>query len=172
MIFLIALSKENKLSETMDPYWHLSADLENYLPLGKKVSFNSGFDIGLSENEKPFPDNYYVGGYRYNQRANQVAFVGLQSHELLQGNYVKGKLGLQVEAIPNLFVSALANIIFVTDDITTLWDDIFSWNDEARYFGTGTGFTYKTPIGPVSVFLGSRTDTWNPIWYVNIGFTF
>ena len=66
------------------------------------------------------PDNFYVGGYRYNQRANQMAFVGLNSHELLQGNYVKGKLAVQVQPMPNLFVSALANLIFVSDDNYTL----------------------------------------------------
>ncbi len=106
-----------KIKEKVDPYWHLTVNLENYLPLGKKVSLNSEFALGLSDNEKPIPDNFYVGGYGYNQRANQVAFVGLNSHELLQGNYVKGKLALQVEAIPNLFVSALANLIIVSDDI-------------------------------------------------------
>jgi hypothetical protein len=101
-----------------------------------------------------------------------VAFVGLQSHELLQGNYVKEKFALQIEPTPNLFVSALYNLIFVTDDNATILDDILTWNSDARYMGVGAGFTYKTPVGPVSVFLGSRTDLWDPIWYTNIGFTF
>ncbi len=167
-----SLGAEDTYKEKIDPYWHLSVDLENYLPLGKIVSLNTELALGLSKNEKPFTDNFYVGGYRYNQRANQIAFVGLNSHELLQGNYTKAKLGVQVQPIPNLFVSALANLIFVTDDNSTLLDDIFKWNDDARYIGAGAGLTYKTPIGPVSFFLGSRTDVWNPIWYVNIGFTF
>ena len=161
-----------KIKEKVDPYWHLTVNLENYLPLGKKVSFNSEFALGLSDNEKPIPDNFYIGGYGFNLRANQVAFVGLNSHELLQGNYVKGKVAVQAQAIPNLFVTALANLIVVSDDLTTFSDDIFSWNDDARYIGVGAGLAYKTPIGPVSVFFGSRTDIWNPIWYVNIGFTF
>lgn len=167
-----SVDTDNKETEYMNPYWHITLDLENYLPLGKKVSLNSQFGMGLSDNEKPFPDNYYIGGYRYNLRSNQVAFVGLNSHELLQGNYVKGKLGVQVQPMPNLFVSALANIIFFTDDNSTLLSDILNWNDAARYIGAGAGFTYKTPIGPISIYYGSRTDTWNPIWYVNIGFTF
>ncbi|MDF1573984.1 MAG: patatin-like phospholipase family protein [Bacteroidales bacterium] len=167
-----SLDIQNRNTSSRDPYWHLTVDLESFIPLGKKMSFNSEFAIGLSANDKPFPDNYYVGGYRYNQRSSQVAFVGLQSHELLQGNYVKEKFALQVEAIPNLFLSALYNLVFVSNDHTTFLDDIISWNNEARYMGVGAGFTYKTPIGPVSVFLGSRTDLWNPAWYTNIGFTF
>jgi hypothetical protein len=128
--------------------------------------------LGLSDNNKPFPDSYYIGGYRYNQRAKQMAFVGLNGYELLYGNYLKAKLGVQVQAIPKLFVSGLFNMIIVSDDITTFANDIFSWNDESRYLGSGAGFTYKTPIGPISIFLGSRLDIWNPIWYFNIGYTF
>jgi outer membrane translocation and assembly module TamA len=63
-------------------------------------------------------------------------------------------------------------MIIVSDDITTFANDIFSWDDESRYLGSGAGATYKTPIGPISIFLGSRLDIWNPIWYFNIGYTF
>jgi NTE family protein len=167
-----SLGLENKVVEYMDPYWHLTGAYESYFRLGKKVSLNLEFSLGLSDNEKPFPDNYYVGGYRYNQRSNQVAFVGMNSHELLVGNYVKEKIALQVQPIGNLYVSALVNILFHSDDIDTFLDNILSFSNEGRIFGAGAGFTYKTPVGPVSVYLGSRTDAWNPIWYTNIGFTF
>jgi len=132
-----------KLAENIKEVLPELEDLENYPPLGKKVSLNSEFAMGLSDNIKPFPDNY-----------------------------LKGKLGVQVQPIPKLFVSTLANLIFVTDDISTLLNDIFTWNDDARYIGAGAGFTYKTPIGPISIYFGSRIDIWNPIWYFNIGHTF
>jgi hypothetical protein len=136
------------------------------------VSLNLEFSLGLSDNEKPFTDNYYVGGYRYNQRSHQVPFVGMYSHELLVGNYVKEKIALQVQPTPNLYLSGLVNIIFHADELDTFLDNILSFSDEGRIFGAGAGFTYKTPVGPVSVYLGSRTDAWSPIWYTNIGFTF
>ena len=162
----------NRLKEVMDPYWHVTGGIESFIPFGKKTSLNTEFAFGLSPNEKPFPDNYYLGGYRYNLRENQVSFVGLHSHELLQGNYIKEKIAIQIKPIPNLYVSALFNIILVSDDLTTFLDDILSFNEEGRYMGAGTGFTYKSPLGPLCLYLGSRTDVWNPILYVNFGFTF
>ena len=167
-----SLGLDNEESEVMDPYWVFTTDLENYLPLGKKVSMNTGIGLGLSRNEKPFTDDFYLGGYRYNLRDKQVPFVGLHNHEMLYGNYLSGKLGFQYQVIPNLYLSALGNIIFVSDDFITFLDEIISWEVGTHYIGAGAGFTYKTPVGPVSIYLGSRTDIWNPIWYTGIGFTF
>jgi len=167
-----SLGMENRETETMNPYGHLTADYESYFRLGKKVSLNLEFSMGISDNDKPFTDNFYVGGYRYNLRDNQVAFVGLHSHELLQGNYVKEKVALQFKPVPNLYVSALFNFLFVGDDFKSFIDEFLSFSKEGRYMGAGAGFTYKTPVGPLSIYLGSRTDIWNPIWYLNIGFTF
>ena len=101
-----------------------------------------------------------------------MLFVGLNSYEFLHGNYLTGKLAIQYQVIPNLYLSALGNIIFVSDDFITFLDDILSWEEGTNYIGAGAGFTYKTPVGPVSIYLGSRTDVWNPIWYTSIGFTF
>jgi NTE family protein len=167
-----SLDVEDRAVEIMDPYWHLSADYESYFRLGSKVSLNLEFSMGLSDNDKPFTDNFYLGGYRYNLRENQVAFVGLSSHELLQGNYVKEKVALQVRPLPNVYLSALFNFLFVGDDLNTFIDDFLSFSKEGRYMGAGAGFTYKSPVGPLSIYLGSRTDVWNPIWYINLGFTF
>jgi len=167
-----SLNLDNSLVEFMDPYWVVTGAWESYFSLGKKVSLNFEFGVGVSANEKPFTDNFYVGGYRYNLRQHQVAFVGLNSFELLQGNYVKEKIAIQYQVIPNLYLSALGNLILVADDNAEFLDNILEFSSDGRYIGAGAGAVYKTPVGPVSVFLGSRTDTWNPIWYINIGFNF
>ncbi len=167
-----SLGLENRDRIWMDPYWVVTAQWEQYIPLGSRVSLNFEFSAGVSHNEKPFPDNFYMGGYRYNLRENQVGFVGLQSHELLVGNYVKEKAAIQWEVFPGLFFTALGNIILVADDNKEFLDNILNWNPEARHVGAGAGLTFKTPVGPVSVFLASRTDIWRPMWYTSIGFSF
>lgn len=167
-----SLDVENRIKETMDPYWHLTAGIESFIPLGKKISVNTEFAFGLSADERPFTDSYFMGGYRYNLRENQVSFVGLHSHEILHSNFIKEKVALQIKPGSNLFVSALFNLMLVSDELTTFLDDILAFNTEGRYMGVGTGFTYKTPLGPISLYFGSRTDVWNPILYTNFGFTF
>jgi outer membrane protein assembly factor BamA len=163
---------DDQVVEEMNPYWRINARFESYLPLGNKISFNSALSAGLSRNDKPFTDNFYIGGYRYNLRMNQIPFVGLHLNEELSGNYLKEKLALQFEPISNLYASILGNLIFISDDLGTFWNDIITYNREQIYIGLGGGITYRSPIGPLSVFFGSRTDVWNPIWYLNLGFTF
>ncbi len=163
---------DDHVTNQVDPYWRMRALYESYFRLGNRISLNLAFSAGLSSNDKPFIDNFYIGGYRYNMRHNQISFVGLHHNEELAGNFVKEKIALQVEPIPKLYVSLLGNLMFYSDDITTFLDDILSYNRDQIYIGAGAGFTYRTPIGPLSVFLGSRTDVWNPIWYTNLGFTF
>ncbi len=163
---------ENEYHGTIPAFWNLSVDMESYFLLGKKVSINTEFSFGISDQDTPYPDNFFVGGYGYPLRAHQVEFVGLRPNELLAGNYLKEKLALQVEAVSNLFFSALVNILFVSDDYLKLYKDILSMSDRGRYIGAGAGCTYASPFGPLSLYLGSRTDRWDPIWYVNMGFTF
>jgi len=167
-----SLDFENSLEEQMDPYWMVTADWGSYFSMGPRVSFNLEWNLGVSNNEKPFPDNFYIGGYRYHLRGNQVAFVGLQGYELLQGNYMKEKVALQLQPFSNFYFTLLGNIIFVADDNQEFLDNILSFSKEGRYAGAGAGVSYNTPLGPLSLFLGSRTDTWRPLWYINIGFAF
>jgi NTE family protein len=167
-----SLNLGNDYKESINPFWQLSVDMESYFRLGDRISINTEFSFGISDEDKPFSENFYLGGYRYNLRENQVAFVGLHSHELLHGNYLKEKLALQLEPVSNLFLTALVNILFVSSDYPKLLKDILSMNDQGRYIGAGAGFTYKTPLGPLSILLGSRTDIWNPVWYLNMGYTF
>ena len=166
------LDLDDQVLADVGPYWRFRAHFESYLPLAGWVSFNSALSTGLSKNDKPFTDNFYIGGYRYNLRHRQVPFIGLHLNEELTGNYLMERLGFQFEPLPKLYLSLIGNLIFFSDDITTFWDDIISYNRDQLYLGVGTGITYRTPIGPISVFLGSRTDVWNPIWYTNLGFTF
>jgi outer membrane translocation and assembly module TamA len=60
----------------------------------------------------------------------------------------------------------------VADENREFLENILALSSEGRYIGAGAGAVYKSPLGPVSLFLGSRTDTWNPIWYINIGYAF
>ena len=154
-----------------EPFWRFSAGFENYLPLGKKGSFISGADLGLTSSNVLLTDLFYLGGYRYNLRRNHVPFLGLNVNEGLSYNFVKLQAGIQWEALKGLMAGLRANYLIASDLPREEFNSIFG--DEAiRYPGLGGGFDYKTPIGPLSIWFGSLANKWTPTWYLNFGFTF
>lgn len=175
-----SIEVDNDVSKSrMDPYWRLESTFENYAPVGSLLSINSMLGLGLSHESDDFDANgedfvnaYYVGGFGHGVRNYQVPFLGLNNHELLFNNYALARLGLQVNPSPNLYVSALANLVFISDNRSSFFDDVVNNPRDVGYLGAGAGITYKTPLGPISVYLGSLTTEWRPIWYTNIGFTF
>lgn len=168
----------DRLESTMDPYWRLEINGENFAPIGSYMSVNTLLAAGFShqgpdfeENREDFVNAYYIGGYGHSLRAAQVPFIGLNDHELLFNNYALAKFGLQFRPMDNLFISVLTNVLFVSDSRREFFDEIRNNTDESGYLGIGGGFSLKTPLGPISVYLGSLTREWRPIFYTNIGFT-
>jgi len=59
-----------------------------------------------------------------------------------------------------------------SDNFEHLTDALFTFETESFHIGYGGGFTYKTPLGPISIFLAGNNKE-NPItWYINMGYTF
>jgi outer membrane translocation and assembly module TamA len=59
-----------------------------------------------------------------------------------------------------------------SDSYETLADYVFSLNRENLHVGYGGGVTYKTPLGPVNIFLSGNNKDSRLRFYVNMGFTF
>ncbi|MCK5068595.1 MAG: hypothetical protein KAR16_14200 [Bacteroidales bacterium] len=138
--------------------------LENFIFRGPEVAFIYQFN---TYDSRLYPTRGASVIIKYRQAFNTSSISQFSYPDSLD---LENRISETMD--PYWHLSALFNIIFVSGNYSTLLDDILSMSDQGRYMGAGAGFTYKTSIGPVSVYLGSRTDLWNPIWYANIGFTF
>ncbi len=155
-----------------NPFWKISAGFENYLPIAEKLSLNTGIIIGLSSDNTVLTDQYFIGGIRYNLRRNQIAFIGLSPDQQATYNFAKLNLGLQHETIPGLFAGINFNYLLTSDYPKELFDQLISPNGMGQNFGLGVGLTYKSPLGPLSIWFGSQAYKFTPTWYINFGFTF
>lgn len=157
---------------TVEPFWKVTANVEHFLPLGKKWSVVGGADMGLASGSAVLTDMYYLGGYRYNMRRDHVTFLGLNVQQVQAHNFIKLKAGLQHEAVPGLFLGLKANYLASTSNWEDLLSNVFGGDSESRYFGLGGGINYVSPIGPLSLWFGSLADRWTPTWYISFGFSF
>ncbi len=166
------------LSDTMDTkpglesFGKLSLNFDHYKPLGPKLNYNLGFSLGLSTDEYIASDYFFVGGHKNNLRRNQVAFVGYNLGEVVATNFMRFKLGMNYRLYPNFQFEILGNVLLASDNFEHLTDALFTFDKDAFHVGYGGGFSYKTPAGPVSVFLAGANKVNSVTWYINLGYTF
>jgi outer membrane protein assembly factor BamA len=156
----------------VDAFWKIQAKVENFLPLGKRWSLVSGADLGLLSSADVLTDYFYFGGYRYTLRRDHITFLGLNVQQEQAHNFIKLKVGIQHEATSGLFLGLKANYLVSAINWDDLLKEVIEYNRETHYLGLGGGITYKSPIGPLSIWFGSFADRWTPTWYINFGYSF
>ncbi len=166
------------ISDTMQKKGSLSSfgklyvNLDRYNPLGPKLCFNTGFSLGLSTDKFIASDYFYVGGHKNNLRRNYIAFVGYNLGEVVATNFLRLKLGLNYRFAKNIQVETLVNGMTVGTSLNDLFESTLAISHENLYIGYGTGITYNSPLGPLSVFFAANNKEPRLRWYVNLGYTF
>jgi NTE family protein len=164
------LSDSSARKEALSSFGKICLNVDNYTPLGSKLNLNMGLGIGLTNDKLITTDYFYVGGYK-NLRRYHVPFIGYNIGEIVTTNYFKVKLGINYRVIKNLQIETMANAITTGKSLNNLIDSFLTLN-ESVFLGYGAGLTYKTPLGPVSIFIGANNKESNLKWYLNFGYTF
>jgi hypothetical protein len=113
-----------------------------------------------------------VGGHKNNLRRNHIAFVGYNLGEVVATNFFRIKMGLNYRLYKNFQVEVLMNAMSTADKAKNLLHSTWELPEELIYFGYGTGATYNTILGPLSVFVSANSKERGLSWYINFGFTF
>jgi NTE family protein len=157
---------------SLSSFGKLYINFENYKPIGKKLSLNTGLSLGLSTNEFIASDYFFVGGFKDNLRRNQIPFAGYRPGEVVANNFLQIKLGFNYKLGRNLQLQTLANVLMASDSYQTLIDYVLGPDSQYFHVGYGAGFMYKTPLGPVNIFLSGNNKDSRLRFYINMGFTF
>jgi NTE family protein len=145
---------------------------DKYKPLWPKLNINSGASLGLSTDEFIATDYFYVGGHKNNLRRNHIAFVGYNLGEVVATNFFEVKFGLNYRLYKNLQLETLINGMIASDNFEHLIQSVLEIDKESFHLGYGGGFTYNTPLGPISIFLAGNNKDANLTWYINFGYGF
>jgi NTE family protein len=157
---------------SLKSFGKLYFDFENYKPLGKNISLSSGLSMGFSTNEFIASDYFWAGGLKDNQRRNQIPFIGYRPGEVVASNFAHAKIGLIYRLNRNLRLEILGNTLVAADSFETLSNYLLGLNKDDLHIGYGGGVTYKTPLGPVSIFIAGNNKDSRLRFYIKMGFTF
>jgi NTE family protein len=172
MLDLKYLTDTINTESSLNSFGKLYTNYEHFEPLGPKLNINTGLSLGISTDEFIASDYFYVGGHKNNLRRNHVAFVGLNLGELAATNLFMVKLGLNYRLYKNLQLETLVNTMIAADKFENLVESVLEMKSSTLRVGYGGGFTYKTLLGPVSIFVAGNNKDSKPIWYINLGYPF
>jgi NTE family protein len=143
-----------------------------YKLIGQKTSIHTGLSLGLSKDAFIASDYFFIGGFKDNLRRNQIPFAGYKSGEVVASNIIQFKLGLNYQLTRNLRVQTLGNILMTAGSVKSLSQSFVNFDTGNFHVGYGGGLLYKTPLGPVNVFLSGTNMDSHLRFYINMGFTF
>lgn len=140
-------------------YNGLLYNFNHYLPLNKKLTFLSGISGGFISGDSLLLDKFVkVGGIRDNIRRSEFSFAGYHYQSKLTEHALIGKLGFRYEIRPKFFFRGEYDIgTFKESDIEKNEEQDRLWKSFAH--GVQVGFSYDSPIGPVSVFLSTASES-------------
>ena len=166
------------ISDTIDTETSLSSFAKLYINyglyklLGQRTSLNTGISLGLSKDAFIASDYFFIGGFKDNLRRNQIPFAGYKAGEVVASNIVQLKLGLNYQLTRNLRIQTMGNVLMTSGSVKSLGESIVNLDTGNVHVGYGAGLLYKTPLGPVNVFLSGNNMDSRLRFYINMGFTF
>jgi NTE family protein len=148
-------------------YGQFRLNVENFLPLGRKVSLLSQINTGMNfKSGQSYLNFFNVGGLTDFLR-NQVTFAGLGEFQVKTNSIGVVALGVQVNPFKSLYTSLRANV--------ALHDFAFVDGDFDRgEFLSGYALTigYHSAIGPLQFSTMYCDQSGKFLGYVNVGFHF
>lgn len=166
------------ISDTIDTETSLSSfgklyiNFGTYKLIGHKISIHTGLSLGLSKDAFIASDYFFIGGFKDNLRRNQIPFAGYKSGEVVASNIALFKLGLNYQVTRNIRIQTLGNILMNEGTVKALSENLIQLDTDNIHVGYGAGLLYKSPLGPVNVFLSGNNKDTHLRFYINMGFTF
>jgi NTE family protein len=166
------LSDTIETETSLPSFGKLYINFDTYKLIGQKTSVHTGVSLGLSKDAFIASDYFFIGGFKDNLRRNQIPFAGYKSGEVVASNIIMFKLGLNYQLTRNLRIQTMGNVLMTAGTVSSLGESIVNLDSENIHVGYGGGLLYKTPLGPVNVFLSGNNMDSHVRFYINMGFTF
>ncbi len=157
----------DSLGVEYNPYARVSSTIQQFLPVGKKGTFEALFQAGLNFNYSQFFLNDFYAGGLLRQFRNQVTFAGYPEGTVTSGSLVALQAAYRHELYSSLYMTLRANGMFYN----IISNKNFNF-ETAFLSGYSLSIAYLTTIGPIefSVMYGDQSK--RLVTYINIGLPF
>ncbi len=167
---------DSDLSIQESTYNKLTAFLEGYVPLSKKVSYYANLDYGMIfDDYAGIFDQFFLGSVEKN-RSRLIPQYGYRNSELSARNFATVNIGIQYNIFKALYLKAgYAASVLNDDSYKLLFKNITDLNATNNMKTSGIGLTasYLVPkLGPISITVHKGFDRKFVFVYFTFGYKF
>ncbi len=128
--------------DSHDIFWQISGNHEENIRLGKKTILQLSGLFGLSSNNLPLSEKFFLGGAgtSWSQR-----FIGLKENQLPCENMVAA--GVQLSYKPSYAILFPLSLL-LHYNVGNVWKELDDISSRRIIHGIGTSMIWETPLGP------------------------
>lgn len=166
-------SWEGSLNKSRSNFYGPRYILDGYFPIAEKLIFKYGASGGIITGKHLTSKDQFlrIGGTKSNFNQKEFPFYGLAFQQKLVDQFLIGKLGLEYEVIPNLYLGGHWNIgTFNEVKKPNYTRNSEIWKDYLQ--GMGVSITYESIIGPIEFSISKTNEHSKFLSQVSVGYIF
>jgi NTE family protein len=152
-------------------YFSASANYSKFVQLNSRLISGLRLSGTFVSRSTPLLGLTYIGGLPFNNRGNEVSFIGYSFREKLAEDFILGEINLRYKLLNKIHLSMLFNALLSNINLSDEIEPIGLDKDQEVY-GYGLILAYDSFLGPLQMGMGSNDSDNRMRWFFNFGFTF
>jgi NTE family protein len=162
---------DNAIDPMFSHFSSIYAHFQSYWSLHNRLVLSPRLQGSYSNRPLPLTGLNFIGGMPFQQRANEVSFVGLSSREKIVQDYAMTQLNVRYQFLRNMHVTGIVNALVAHTESDSEYQPVVLAKDEV-VFGYGLLLEYDSFLGPIQFGASNSNLAGGLRWYLGIGYPF
>lgn len=152
-------------------YFTLQGQLRKFIPINRKLTAGITTSGQIISRTPPLLGLSFIGGLPFNNRSNEVHFIGYSFREKIAENFGLGEINLRYNIVKQIHLNATGSILISELNLPEVIEPI-GLDKTEQVLGYGLMIAYNSFLGPLQLGMGSNNTDNRIRWYFNFGFNF
>jgi len=152
-------------------YFTLGGHLRKFFPINRELTVGIRTSGQIISRTPPLLGLSFIGGLPFNNRSNEVHFIGYSFREKIAENFALGEINLRYNIVKLVHVNATGSILISELNLPEVIEPI-GLDKTEQVLGYGLMIAYNSFLGPLQLGMGSNNTDNRIRWYFNFGFNF
>ncbi|MGQ1890124.1 patatin-like phospholipase family protein [Thermophagus sp. OGC60D27] len=152
-------------------FFTLNGNIRKFIPLTSRLTIGMRASGQIISRPQPLLGLTFIGGLPFNNRNNEVHFMGYSFRENIAEDFALGEINLRYNYMKQIHISAVGGFLMSDSNLPQVIEHINFYKTE-KVFGYGLIMAYNSFLGPLQLGVGSNNVDQRLRWYFNFGFNF